>query len=104
MTENLLKDIEGIVEATNFETLCLYEKYKDDWKQINSGTFVTVAKVENRPICLSLTVNFVKGNKILFIEPTSQLIDWKLINKWLEDNFKNVKTADAMNFHILINN
>jgi hypothetical protein len=52
-------------------------------------------------------VEEVKGHKILFIDATSQLVDWAMIEEWIKSNvpltaFRSngyVNKVDAMNFH-----
>lgn len=104
--EELLKDVVGIVEATSFETMSLWQKYKDSWIQNNGGYLPTVGMIDGRPVVLSLFVNVVNGHKLLFIEATSQVVDWHMIEQWLTTNVPSavrndgyLNKVDAMNFH-----
>lgn len=89
-----------IVEATSFERLCLWQKHKEIWGEgTNGGPFVTIGHLDNRPICITLSIDLINNQPVLFYECTSQLADYKMVDQYIKDNYPNVKTTDAMNFH-----
>ena len=94
--EEFLEGVVGVVEATSYESMKLWETYHKEkgysWVQNPSGPLVTVGWLMNdRPVCISLFCNTIKGHKILFLEATSILVDWEMINVWLKENLP--KTA-----------
>ena len=107
---NFLHGVVGVVEANSFESLCLWEEAEEQgrsWISNNSGFGQTVGQIAGMPVCLSLLTAEVEGHKILFIDPTSQVVDHRMIEEWLaktlpksafrDDGF--VNKTNAMNFH-----
>lgn len=117
--KDLFEGVVGVVEVTNFESLCLWQKHtdcgakRDVWKQSLSGPLVTVGHIYKRPICISLFVHTIDGHRILFMEPTSQIVDHKKIEAWLlehlpdsamqqhwlKEGSRYINKVDAMNFN-----
>jgi hypothetical protein len=114
--EKYLDGVNGVVEATTFEKMFLYEKHrKDGWSEIPHSLSVRVGVRDGSPVVVSISSAFVRGYKILFVEPTSTLVDYNMINKWLAANlpksaFKQpefynsshvvrLNSVDALNFH-----
>lgn len=108
-----LSGVVGVVEANSFETLCLWEDYheqrKVSWEQRLDGLGETVGHLGSMPVHLSLCINTVDGHKLLFIDATSQVVDHRLIEKWLAETLPKsamrdsvpvrVNKVNAMNFH-----
>lgn len=109
-----------VVEATSFETQCLWaENAKDSscrrftprqWEQVNPGWLVTVGELDSRPICVSMSWSRIDGHLVMFWEATSQVVDTVQIEKWLSqhfagkwDNGTRQATTNAMNFHHCLN-
>lgn len=106
----------GVVEATSYESLSLWkfhhEEHGDSWESGRSGYGVTVGYVDHRPVCVTLNVNLVRNQPILFLEPTSQIVDHQMIEDWLlkalprtafRKNYNNIhgehiNKVDSMNF------
>ncbi|MBW3243299.1 hypothetical protein KUV57_11385 [Epibacterium sp. DP7N7-1] len=103
-----LEGVTGVVEANSFETMCLWERHTMHgraWEEVSTGYGATVAVLHDRPVALSLRIAIVEGQKVLFIDATSELVDWKLIDAWLEKNLPasaydgdRINRSDAMNF------
>lgn len=95
------------VEANTFEQSALYSSYKDKvhWMGDSSGYLPTIGTIDERPVCISLFWVEIDGRRVLFYHPTSQAVDHKLIEEWLDANmplneFQGRKTrTDANNFH-----
>lgn len=109
MTE-FLSGVVGVVEANSFERLCLWQEHHTRrlWLDRNDGLLETVGHLDGMPVCLSLLTSKIDGHKVLFIDATSQVVDHRMIDKWLAETlpktaFKNggeyVNKTDAMNFH-----
>ena len=89
--KDLFEGVTGVVEATRFEDLRLWQdvkKYRPEWTldQSLSGPLVTVGHIGDRPICISVFVHTIGGERIAFVEATSQLVDWKMIEEWLMEH------------------
>lgn len=114
--ETFLRGTVGICDATSFEELALWQTYHKEqgksWQQ-HSGLLITVGKYMKRPVCISMMPVTIDGHKIMFIEATSQMVDHKMIDKWLDANMPDTARADrgngkylnrqnAMNFHNIL--
>lgn len=116
--ESRLKKTLFIVEATSNEVQGFWRDHakentfnpnphytaKVTWEQMD-GWLVTVGHYTKRPVCISVMFNKLDGHIIMFWEPTSQLVDHKMIDKWLEKNFTGTydkgyrrASCDASNF------
>jgi hypothetical protein len=109
-----LTGVIGAVEANNYEQLMLWSENKRRdpprvWKEKNSGLLETIGHLDDMPVCISLWTAEIDGHKILFYEPTSQVVDYRMIDNWLETNLPKtafrkdgyVNRSDSMNFHNL---
>ena len=105
-------DVVGIVEVTNYESLCLWQEYHQKlgytWEESRSGPIITVGHIDSHPVAIAPLVHVVNGKKILFVEATSVVVSWKLIDDWLYENCPKARNGtylnkrDAMNFFSLI--
>lgn len=113
MTANNYEDVVGIVEATSFESLCLWEKWHQQkgytWIESRSGPLITVGYVsDGRPVCIAPLIHVVNGKKLMFVETTSLVVDWDMIDEWLYENVPNARKGKflnketAKNFHCLV--
>ncbi len=108
---DLLDGVQGVVEATSFEKYALWQlnKFRDNprtWIENLQGQLAIVGYVGNDPVCISLLVDKVSNQKILFWHATSKIVDYDQIKKWLEtylplSSFKNgiLNNTDANNFN-----
>jgi hypothetical protein len=100
------------VEANSFEQLKLWETNaagnwwpKLPWEEDCKGFMETIGYLSNRPVCVSFSFAKINGRRICFFDPTSQVVDHKMIEKWFEENCFPVHRGnlfaqcDAMNFH-----
>jgi hypothetical protein len=106
-----LSGVVGVVEANSYEMLCLFNEYtnelKKPWKQNSFGLGENVGEFGGMPVFVSLLTAEVDGHKILFIDPTSQVVDHRMVEKWLAETLPasakldsgRVNKTDAMNFH-----
>lgn len=100
--EEFMKDIVGVVEATDFERHMLWLSYakeavefghgfhensKFPWVQNTVGRMVIVGWVgDHRPIWISLSTDVVNGQKLLFWHATSPIVDYDKCDQWLKEN------------------
>jgi hypothetical protein len=107
-----LEGVTGAIEATSCEQHSLWERYTEygvEWKQHPAGLLETVGTLADMPVCISLHTNDVGGAKILFYHATSQVVDHRMIDKWLEENMPDsarredghINKTDATNSHIV---
>mgnify|MGYP000878653599 FL=1 len=96
----LWKETKLIVEANSYERMTLWERWidKTEWQQHLQGRLVTVGTYHRRAVCVSLVWATIRGKAVLFLEATSELVDWKMIDAWLKKEFPDVRKVDAMNF------
>ena len=104
-SNEIVKFLEGVVavvEATNCEADYLWRDYhcKQDYKWVSnlSGFGCIVGQIGDMPIFVSLLTNEVGGEKILFIHATSQVVDHRVIDAWLDMHLPEAPRTDARNF------
>lgn len=109
-----LRGVVGVVKANSYETMCLWREYHEKlsrpWGAGRSGLMLTVGELADMPVAITLYVNEIDGHRILFLDATSQVVDHRMIEKWMEDKLpptafrdgdprKGVNKTNAMNFH-----
>lgn len=110
--KKFLDGVVGVVEANHFEKHALWKANRAKteerkWVENLSGYGVTVGHLAGRPVFISLITATIDDRKILFIHPTSKVVDWDLIEEWLRTNLPAsaiksngyVNLVDANNFH-----
>jgi len=120
--ENRLKHTFFLVEANSNEYMSLWEKYSGqsiykityqgkpayesfEWENRIGGWGVTVGEIYKRPICISVSWTRINGKWVCFWYPTSQMVDYVKIEKWLDEHFKGThdngrrSVCDASSFH-----
>lgn len=118
--DEALRVAEFVVEASSFETQALWERFADDakdlvprmnearidWKDQSRGWLVTVGMLDQRPVCVSLSISTLNGHAVLFYEVTSEVVDHAQIEDWfrercwpLWDHGTRRAHCNAMNFH-----
>lgn len=83
-----------------------YTRSHFTWEENNIGLMEIVGQLADMPVCISLSKARVDGILVLFVEPTSMVVDHRLIDKWYKetlpptafrkDGYPN--KTDAMNF------
>lgn len=107
-----LEGIVGAVEANRFEQMMLWSENRrretpKTWKEHLSGYGQTIGFVGDMPVFVSLLTAEIEGQKVLFIHPTSQVVDHRMIEAWLNANLPKsafwscgrLNYVDADNFH-----
>lgn len=74
-----------IVEASSFEQMELWKRYNEElkWKEDLAGLIITVGAIEDRPVVIHCTWAILLGSLVLFLEPTSKIVDYIMIEDWL---------------------
>jgi hypothetical protein len=67
--------------------MTLWERWADkaEWQQHLQGRLVTVGAYRNRAVCVSLVWATIRDKAVLFLEATSELVDWKMIDALVEE-------------------
>ncbi len=107
------REVEAIIEATSYESLklwCEFFEYPREphmklfqtWQQSNPGHLCTIGQRDGNPICVCIDFNILDGKRYCFWEPTSELVDHKMIKKWFKfietEINRDIPKSDAMNF------
>ena len=106
--EESFNEVKFAVEANSFEKHCLWEKYKDQikWEQGNSGIAKIIGNIDNMPVVMSILIDHLNGVPVMFYEMTSLVVDYRIVDTFLEDKFgefnKINKCFDANNFNRII--
>lgn len=117
MLNDYKRDTVFCVEATSYEQLALWSNHSNesehalyrktyDWEQLNPGSLTTIGQYTRRPVCVNINYVRINGQVVMFYEPTSELVDWRMVRKWLDKEYAHVPKwdgsrrphCDAMNF------
>lgn len=108
--DELLEEIEYAVEANSFESQCLWQRFSNQegivWEICPQGKMITLGKTDGMPVCMSVFVNKINGVNVLFYEMTSLVVDYRLVDKFLEEKFGifyREVCVDSGNFFRIIN-
>lgn len=102
MLNEFLSGVTRVIEATDFEQDCLWHRYAErenvDWHQILNGHGKSVGVLDGRSVFISLRAAVINGKKFLFFHPTSVVVDWRMINAWIDSVLPDALRFDADNF------
>jgi hypothetical protein len=108
------RDTKYLVEATDNEVMGIWSRYAKDslyrwvgggkdlrvveWVQTSPGYIKEIGELAEMPVAISL--HWVWCNRILvcFWELTSQVCDYRMAEKWLEEKFPGVPKSNSSNF------
>jgi len=80
-----------------------HDEYGVPWEQDSLGMWQEIGKVDNRPVVVSVNWADIAGRRVAFVEPTSQLVDYVMVDKWAKEVFPNaIEFVDDNNFHNII--
>lgn len=104
--DEMLSMTKFAVEANSFESLSLWkekDKYNPgqlSWYTYRMGYLLTLGTVtinrKKMPVCVSVQWIEVYGQIVMLYHTTSQIVDYRMIDKWLK-KYK-IPSTDAMNF------
>ena len=107
-----MNDVTGICIASRYEQSCLWDSNRNrdkprEWKSMASGRGWPVGRVEDMPVYLSAFKSKIDDNVIMFIEPTGQMVDYRIVEEWLQKYAPKsarredgrARQGDAGNFH-----
>ena len=81
-----LDDVTGFVEATPYEQQKLSEDLapRGPSSIISPGRTFQVGVIAGHPVCIAVTKFQISNNLIVFVEPSSRIVDHNLIKEWLK--------------------
>jgi hypothetical protein len=80
-----------------------HNQYGVPWEQDGLGYCATIGTIDKRPIAVTVFWVNIAGRRVAFVEGTSQLVDYRMIDDWCEDVFPNASAfANQDNFHNII--
>lgn len=108
--KELAKQCVGVVEATSFEKLSIWQYYSPQshtkgshpatsWVQKLSGGAFCAGDFGDMPVNIEFTFECINGKWVMFYDPCSMVVDHRLVEKWLDDHMSHAKHTNAMNFH-----
>lgn len=117
--QEYLKDIEYVVESTDFERHTHWAEYAAEsnrrfgdaalkWDGPRDGYILTIGELDDAPVCISLMKARIEGHWVLFWELTSKVCDYRMAERFLQENVPayeqvrapdgRVRQTDAWNF------
>jgi hypothetical protein len=103
-----------LVEANDFTTIRLWLEWAEEgagegwsspfrrvpWQQIALGYTRIIGELAGMPVAVCVSFARIKGHVAAFYEATSEVVDHRMIEAWLESEFPAARgRTDAMNFH-----
>lgn len=73
--------------SSSLEVSALYSQFKEkglDYKQDQGGNMITVGKLNGCDISIAPVIHEVSGVRILYVEATSDVICWSMIEEWVK--------------------
>jgi hypothetical protein len=104
--EERLERTSWVVEAGHNEQLLMWGRHWDNpnskyprskvksWEQGQSGFMVTVGYFGEHPVSVDMQWEKIAGKWVCFYSPTSRVVDFEMIEKWMKENFEG-KTKDG---------
>lgn len=103
-----------LIEADDFAQLRLWIEHAEGgdgqgwkspfkrvpWEQITLGYSHAIGEFGGMPVCVCVSFARVKGHVVAFYEPTSQVVDHRMVEEWLKTEFPASRgKTNAQNFH-----
>lgn len=116
-TYQMFQRAQFVVKATSDEFHTLWAKYASEsndakykrrWVSDGGGPVETIGYVLDRPVILMITGVKIDNAYVLFVEPTSQLVDYQMVDSWIDTHFDGKyggdrrAVLDVGNFHHII--
>lgn len=76
-----------------------------DYKQDTGGPLITIGHIDGRPICIAPLIHEINSVRVLYVEATSALVDWTMIDSWVAARIRRGASivSDPVNLHGHIN-
>ena len=80
-----------------------HDQWGIPWEQDSLGMYTEIGKINKRPIVVSVFWANIADRRIAFIEPTSALVDYDMVDQWCSTVFPNaVSFTNEANFHNIV--
>lgn len=100
---------EYVVDASHEECFNVWYRWSYihglEMEQDMRGHVVTIGHVDERPICVTVFWYVVAGYRVAFVEGSSELVDYKMVDNWqravfpcLRNNLYHNRHSNATNF------
>lgn len=103
----LFNDCVGLVESSSEEVHLYYFKLQElgyKIEQIGSIYSFCIGYFHNIPIVIVFNFILVNDNVVAFYYPTSNLVNYDMINKWLKSELPKIKNkSNTANIHNVLN-
>ena len=109
--KGFLEGVVGVCQATHAERHFVWNSYHYDrglvsWVSGGGGPGVKVGEIAGEQVWISLLVDVIEGQKILWVDATSQVVDHRMIEDWLKKHLPQsafndrgyINSTDATNF------
>lgn len=76
---------------SSYESMQLFSEFKEKgytFEQERGGYAATIGSVDGREICLSPQIHRINGINVLYVEPTSVVVDWDKIETWIKSKVR----------------
>lgn len=117
--EEYFREVHFLVEASYEEKHLLWlihhhepnhgRTVVESWEDEGMGHGVQVGTLDKRPVCITMFYARLEGKRVCFWEPTSQVVDHEMIEKWLRARTKHITwdrgrwaSENASNFHLCL--
>lgn len=89
-----------LVQIGGMDNLSLWKEFhkRVEWKQGTGKSYLIDDTTYDEHISIIIWHHRLDKFPIGFYEQESQLIHWRLVEKWLDENFPNVPRTNAINF------
>lgn len=105
----LLSDVSESIKRHN-KKVDEDNQHRVKWESARMGISIEIGDLDDRPICVQFGFAHINGHKVAFYEGSSQLVDHKMIEDWLTENFQLTNDGytrwnhvDSTNFHNCVN-
>jgi len=111
--KEMFENAVALCEASSFEKHMLWQLYSDksdlqskeypiekvEWGEVNQGWVLCIGDLNGNPVVVSFLMGWLYNQLVVFWYPTSSVVGYGLIDKYLNENFKNIIIKeDADNF------
>jgi len=89
MSDKDYKSVDIAVQiSSSLETVALYQEFKErkwSYEQDRGGPLIPIGRIADRPVCIAPLIHRIGGVNVLYVEATSPLIDWDMIDNWIRE-------------------
>lgn len=91
----IFKDVAYLVQASHEEYGAFWQHFSHEsphriypsvcvqWQEISMGGSRCVGHIAKRPVWVEYSYAILDGKKVLFYDGMSELVDWKMIERWI---------------------